>query len=370
MAAPLHRCTAEAVEIMCRSVRGGRAGCQVRGAAHAARCVAAARVALAFAAESSRAVAAQARFGCNVLCLVLCSPQAGSALGLRGCAPRAHGSGCSGAPPSAHGAVRHAHPPATRRQARPLISLWRAPARAQAGRVLSVLAVPGRHPLRALAAADGAVRTLAPDREWAKISWAPAAAPAPLRRPLQELEAPRQDLGRATAPQRAIRGPSVYAIAGRRCAVPFPSPALTHPTTQVSVPPGTICLCPFAGLPPAACESVGAFAADDTLCAVLLRERAALGEAVSQLTRAAWDEAEDPCVAWATGQHVSFQGPALAAVLLGDVQGESARGDVALSPAGVVSVVSAVAAVMARPSSTGARIWSVCGPAQVYYAYT
>ena len=34
--------------------------------------------------------------------------------------------------------------------------------------MLSVPVVPGRHPLRALAAADGAVRTLAP--EWAEIS--------------------------------------------------------------------------------------------------------------------------------------------------------------------------------------------------------
>ena len=41
------------------------------------------------------------------------------------------------------------------------------------------------------------------------------------------------------------------------------------------------------------------------------------------------------------------------------MEGEGAQGGVALSPAGVASVVGAVAAVMARPSSTGAMIWSV-----------
>ena len=41
---------------------------------------------------------------------------------------------------------------------------------AQAGRVLAVPVVPGAHPLRALASADGAVRLLAP--EWAEINLA------------------------------------------------------------------------------------------------------------------------------------------------------------------------------------------------------
>ena len=101
-----------------------------------------------------------------------------------------------------------------------------------------------------------------------------------------------------------------------------------------------------------------AFAAHDSLRAELLRERAALGEAVMQLTRAAWDEAEDPGWAWAAGAHVSSQAPALAAVLLGDVESEGAEGGVALSPTAVGSVLSALAAAMARPSSSGSYIWS------------
>ena len=107
------------------------------------------------------------------------------------------------------------------------------------------------------------------------------------------------------------------------------------------------------------CGAVAAFAADDTLRAVLLRERAALGEAVMRLTRGAWDEAEDPDMTWAMGLHVSSRAPALAAVLLGDVESEGAQGGVALSPAAVASVAGALAAVMARPSSSGSLIWHV-----------
>ena len=113
----------------------------------------------------------------------------------------------------------------------------------------------------------------------------------------------------------------------------------------------------------AVCGAVAAFAADDTLRAVLLRERAALGEAVMRLTRGAWNEAEDPGLWWAMGMHVSSQAPALAAVLLGDVESEGAQGGVALSSAAVASVAGAVAAVMARPSSTGSFIWHVSPPA-------
>ena len=101
------------------------------------------------------------------------------------------------------------------------------------------------------------------------------------------------------------------------------------------------------------------FAAHDSLRVELLRERAALGEAVMQLTRAAWDEAEDPSIEWAVGIHVSSQAPALAALLLGDVEGGGAEGGVALSPAAVASVLGALGAVMGRPSSTGSAIWSV-----------
>ena len=109
----------------------------------------------------------------------------------------------------------------------------------------------------------------------------------------------------------------------------------------------------------AACAAVSAFTAHDSLRATLLRERAALGEAVMQLTRAAWDEAEEPSMEWAIGTHVSSQAPALAALLLGDVEGEGAEGGVALSPAAVASVLGALAAVMGRPSSSGSYIWSV-----------
>ena len=111
------------------------------------------------------------------------------------------------------------------------------------------------------------------------------------------------------------------------------------------------------------CGAVAAFAADDTLRTVLLRERAALGEAVMRLTRAAWNEAEDPQAAWAMGTHVSSQAPALAAVLLGDVESEGAHGGVALSPAAVASVAGALATVMARPSGSGSYIWHVSPPA-------
>ena len=104
---------------------------------------------------------------------------------------------------------------------------------------------------------------------------------------------------------------------------------------------------------------MAAFAAHDSLRAALLRERAALGEAVMQLARAAWDEAEDPNALWATGTHTSSQAPALASVLLGDVEGGGAEGGVALSPAAVASVLGALAAVMGRPSSSGSAIWSV-----------
>ena len=104
---------------------------------------------------------------------------------------------------------------------------------------------------------------------------------------------------------------------------------------------------------------MAALAAHDSLRAALLRERAALGEAVMRLARAAWDEAEDPGTYWAMGAHVSSQAPALAALLLGDVEGGGAEGGVALSPAAVASVLDGLATAMARPSSSGSGIWCV-----------
>ena len=112
----------------------------------------------------------------------------------------------------------------------------------------------------------------------------------------------------------------------------------------------------------AACAAVVHFAADDTLRAVLLRERSALGEAVMQLTRAAWDGAQDPSIIWAAGVHVSSRAPGLAALLLGDVESEGAQGGVALSSAAVAAVAGAFVVVMARPSSTGSFIWHVSPP--------
>ena len=51
----------------------------------------------------------------------------------------------------------------------------------------------------------------------------------------------------------------------------------------------------------AACDAVALFASDDALRAAVLgspSERAALEQAVTQLTRATWDEAEDPSYSW------------------------------------------------------------------------
>ena len=82
-----------------------------------------------------------------------------------------------------------------------------------------------------------------------------------------------------------------------------------------------------------------------------------------RLTRAAWDEVEDPSASWAFGTHVSSRAPALAAVLLGDVESEGAQGGVALSSAAVAAVAGAFVVVMARPSSSGSQIWHVSPPA-------
>ena len=105
------------------------------------------------------------------------------------------------------------------------------------------------------------------------------------------------------------------------------------------------------------------FVADDVLRAALLgvaRERVALDAAVTRLASVTWVRAEAPGYQWILGTHVSSTAPALAAVLLGDVESEDgAQGGVALSPAAVAAVGSALAAVMGRPSSSGSFIWPV-----------
>ena len=81
-----------------------------------------------------------------------------------------------------------------------------------------------------------------------------------------------------------------------------------------------------------------------------------------RLARVAWGEAEDPSVFWVAGAHVSSQAPALASVLLGDVEGDGAGGGVALSPAAVTAVLGGLGAAMTRPSSSGSFIWSARCP--------
>ena len=102
------------------------------------------------------------------------------------------------------------------------------------------------------------------------------------------------------------------------------------------------------------------FVADDELRVELLRERASLGEDVMLLAGVAWDRAEEPGWTWVYGMHVSSQAPALAAVLLGDVEGEDgAQGGVALSPQAVGALVLGMATALARPSTTGSFLWPV-----------
>ena len=115
------------------------------------------------------------------------------------------------------------------------------------------------------------------------------------------------------------------------------------------------------------------FVADDTLRAALLgvaRERVALGAAVTRLCGVAWDRAETPCATWAFGNHVSSTAPALAAVLLGDVESEDGtQSGVALSPSAVGAVVLGVASALARPSSSGSLLWPVArAPCHVWGA--
>ena len=124
---------------------------------------------------------------------------------------------------------------------------------------------------------------------------------------------------------------------------------------------------------PAVCNSVASFAAHDALRVALLgapRERAALGRAVLRLTRAAWGtEADDPSYFWRAGTHVSSAAPKLAAVLLGDVEGDGAVGGVALSPAAVTAVLDGLGAAMARPSGSGSFIWCARCPGPYFFFF-
>ena len=111
----------------------------------------------------------------------------------------------------------------------------------------------------------------------------------------------------------------------------------------------------------AVCSTVASFAAHDALRVALLgapRERAALGRAVLRLTRAAWGtEADAPSYFWQVGFHVSNAAPKLAAVLLGDAEGEGAPGGVALSPAAVRGVVEGAVRLLASSSGSGTALW-------------
>ena len=128
----------------------------------------------------------------------------------------------------------------------------------------------------------------------------------------------------------------------------------------------------------AACGAMAQFVADDVLRAVLLgvaRERVALDAAVMRLASVTWDRAEAPGVYWVVGAHVSSRAPALAAVLLGDVESEDgAEGGVALSPSAVGAVVLGMASALSRPSSSGSYLWPVaralCHARGAYYVCT
>ena len=110
----------------------------------------------------------------------------------------------------------------------------------------------------------------------------------------------------------------------------------------------------------AACEALAGFAAEDALRAALQRERVPLGEALAQLASVAWSQSDAPDSSWAAGGHVSGVAPALAAVLLGDVESaDGAQGGVALSPGAVAGLVLNTVAAMAIPSGSGSFIWCV-----------
>ena len=109
-----------------------------------------------------------------------------------------------------------------------------------------------------------------------------------------------------------------------------------------------------------ACEALAAYAADDALRAALRRERAGLGEALTRLASVAWSQSAAPDYMWVLGMHVSGTAPALAAVLLGDVESaDGAQGGVALSPLAVGALLRDTVTALARPSGSGSFIWRV-----------
>ena len=105
------------------------------------------------------------------------------------------------------------------------------------------------------------------------------------------------------------------------------------------------------------------FVADDMLRAALLgaaRERAALDAAVTRLAGLTWDRAAEPGFGWTMGAHISSQAPALAAILLGDVESEDGtQGGVALSPSAVGALVLGMVTALLRPSNSGSALWPV-----------
>ena len=109
-----------------------------------------------------------------------------------------------------------------------------------------------------------------------------------------------------------------------------------------------------------ACGALAGLAADDALRAALQRERATLGEALARLGGVAWSRSQAPDASWLSGGHVSAAAPALAAVLLGEVESEEgAQGGVALSLQAVDALVLGVDTALARPSRSGSFLWSV-----------
>ena len=110
---------------------------------------------------------------------------------------------------------------------------------------------------------------------------------------------------------------------------------------------------------------VAAWTSPGALRAALQRERAVLGEAVVRLAGVAWSQSKAPGTPWLIGAHVSALAPALAAVLLGDMESaDGAQGGVALSPAAVGGLV--LGTVLALPSSSGGFIWPVSCVASIW----
>ena len=122
-----------------------------------------------------------------------------------------------------------------------------------------------------------------------------------------------------------------------------------------------------ASLVGAACGALAGLVTDDALRAALQRERAVLGEALVRLAGVAWSQSKAPGTPWLIGAHVSALAPALAAVLLGDMESaDGAQGGVALSPAAVGGLVLGTVTALALPSSSGGFIWPVSCVASIW----